>query len=41
MDVNPKQCRRHNAAFKEQVLAACAETGASIAAIAPSFRRLG
>jgi hypothetical protein len=28
MDVNPKQRRRHGAAFKAQVLAACAELGA-------------
>lgn len=37
MDVNPKQRRRHSAAFKAQVLAACAEPGASVAAVALSF----
>ena len=37
MDVNPKQRRRHGAAFKAQVLAACAELGASVAAVALSF----
>jgi len=36
MDVNPKQRRRHGAAFKAQVLAACAELGASVAAVALS-----
>ena len=38
MDVNPKQRRRHSAAFKAQVLAACAEPGASVAAVALSFK---
>jgi len=37
MDVNPKQRCRHSAAFKAQVLAACAEPGASVAAVALSF----
>ena len=37
MDVNPKQRRRHGAAFKTQVLAARAELGASVAAVALSF----
>ena len=37
MDVNPKQRRRHSAEFKAQVLAACAEPGASVAAIALSL----
>ncbi len=37
MDVNPKQRRRHSAAFKAQVLAACAEPGVSVAAVALSF----
>jgi transposase len=37
MDVNPKQRRRHTAAFKAQVLAACAEPGTSVAAVALSF----
>ena len=37
MDVNPKQRRRHSAAFKAQVLAACAAPGASVAAVALSF----
>ena len=37
MDVNPKQRRRHSAAFKAQVLAACTEPGASVAAVALSF----
>jgi transposase len=37
MDLNPKQRRRHSAAFKAQVLAACAEPGASVAAVALSF----
>lgn len=36
MDVNPKQRRRHSAAFKAQVLAACAAPGASVAAVARS-----
>ena len=38
MDANPKQRRRHSAEFKAQVLAACAEPGASVAAVALSFR---
>ncbi|WP_426390815.1 IS66-like element accessory protein TnpA [Variovorax sp. R-27] len=38
MDVNPKQRRRHSAEFKAQVLAACAEPGASVAAVALSFQ---
>ena len=38
MDVNPKQRRRHSAEFKAQVLAACAEPGASVAAVALSFK---
>lgn len=37
MDVKPKQRRRHSTQFKEQVLAACAEPGASVAAVALSF----
>jgi transposase len=37
MDVNPKQRRRHSAEFKAHVLAACAEPGASVAAVALSF----
>jgi transposase len=37
MDVNPKQRRRHSAAFKAQILAACSEPGASVAAVALSF----
>lgn len=37
MDVNPKQRRHHSAAFKTQVLAACAAPGASVAAVALSF----
>ena len=37
MDVTPKQRRRHSAAFKAQVLSACAEPGASVAAVALSF----
>ena len=37
MDVNPKQRRRHGAAFKAQVLGACAEPGATVAAVALSF----
>lgn len=37
MDVNRKQRRRHSAAFKAQVLAACAAPGASVAAVALSF----
>ena len=38
MDVNPKQRRRHSAEFKAQVLAACAKPGASVAAVALSFK---
>jgi transposase len=38
MQVNPKQRRRHSAAFKAQVLAACAEPGASVAAVALAFK---
>jgi transposase len=38
MDVNPKQRRRHSAEFKAQVLAACREPGASVAAVALSFK---
>jgi transposase len=38
MDANPKQRRRHSAEFKALVLAACAEPGASVAAVALSFR---
>lgn len=38
MDVNPKQRRRHSAEFKAQVLAACAAPGASVAAVALSFK---
>ncbi len=38
MDVNPKQRRRHSAEFKAQVLAACVEPGASVAAVALSFK---
>ncbi|MDM0025914.1 transposase [Variovorax saccharolyticus] len=37
MDVNRKQRRRHSAAFKAQVLAACSAPGASVAAVALSF----
>ncbi len=37
MGVNPKQLRRHSAAFKAQVLAACAEPRASVVAVALSF----
>ena len=38
MEANPKQQRRHSAAFKAQVLTACAEPGASVAAVALSFK---
>ncbi|RTQ32794.1 transposase [Variovorax gossypii] len=38
MDVNSKQRRRHSAEFKAQVLAACAEPGASVAVVALSFQ---
>jgi len=37
MDVNPKQRRRHTQEFKAQVLAACSERSASVAAVARSF----
>ncbi len=37
MDINRKQRRRHSAEFKSKVLAACAEPGASVAAVAMSF----
>jgi|SRR5215207_850241 len=37
MNVNPKQRRRHSAEFKAKVLAACADPGASVAAVALSF----
>lgn len=37
MDVNPKSRRRHSAEFKAQVVAACAEPGATVAAIARAF----
>lgn len=38
MHVNTKQRRRHSATFKAQVLAACAESGASVAAVALAFK---
>ena len=38
MHVNTKQRRRHSAAFKSEVLAACAEPGASVAAVALAFK---
>jgi transposase len=38
MHVNPKQRRRHSATFKTEVLAACAEPGASVAAVALAFK---
>ncbi|HAT2713924.1 TPA: transposase [Aeromonas hydrophila] len=38
MHVNPKQRRRHSAAFKAEVLAACAQPGASVAAVALAFK---
>ena len=38
MHVNTKQRRRHSAAFKTEVLAACAEPGASVAAVALAFK---
>lgn len=38
MQVKPKQRRRHSAAFKAGVLVACAEPGASIAAVALAFK---
>jgi transposase-like protein len=34
MKANLKQLRRHSATFKAHVLAACAEPGASVAAVA-------
>jgi transposase len=37
MQVNQKPRRRHSEQFKAQVLAACAEPGASISAVALSF----
>ena len=37
MHVNQKSRRRHSEQFKVQVLAACAEPGASISAVALSF----
>ncbi|MFS2204085.1 transposase [Variovorax sp. Varisp36] len=37
MDVNPKSRRRHSAEFKVQVVAACAEPGATVAAVARAF----
>ena len=37
MDVNPKSRRRHSAEFKAQVVAACAEPGATVAAVARAF----
>ena len=37
MHVNQKPRRRHSEQFKAQVLAACAEPGASISAVALSF----
>ncbi|MBF9263694.1 transposase [Paracidovorax cattleyae] len=37
MRVNPKQRRRHSAAFKAEVLAACTQPGASAAAVALAF----
>ncbi|MCR6478422.1 transposase [Variovorax sp. ZS18.2.2] len=37
MDVNPKSRRRHTAEFKAQVVAACAEPGVSVAAVARAF----
>ena len=38
MDVNPNQRRCHSAEFKAQVLAACREPEASVAAVALSFK---
>lgn len=38
MKANPKQRRRHSAAFKALVLATCAEPEASVAAVALSFK---
>ncbi|MDF2464859.1 MAG: transposase [Ramlibacter sp.] len=37
MHVNQKPRRRHSEQFKSQVLAACAEPGASVSAVALSF----
>jgi transposase len=37
MDVTPKPRRRHSAEFKAQVVAACAQPGASVAAVARAF----
>ncbi|WP_183028124.1 transposase [Variovorax sp. UMC13] len=37
MDVNPKSRRRHSAEFKAQLMAACAEPGATVAAVARAF----
>ncbi|BEP57113.1 MULTISPECIES: transposase [unclassified Variovorax] len=37
MDVNPKSRRRHSAEFKAQVVAACTEPGATVAAVARAF----
>ncbi|WP_307695681.1 IS66-like element accessory protein TnpA [Variovorax boronicumulans] len=37
MDVNPKSRRRHSTEFKAQVVAACAEPGATVAAVARAF----
>ncbi|MCY1224036.1 Transposase [compost metagenome] len=37
MDVNPKSRRRHSAEFKAEVVAACAEPGATVAAVARAF----
>jgi len=34
MEVNPKSRRRHSAELKAQVVAACAEPDASVAAVA-------
>jgi transposase len=37
MDVRSKQRRRHSAQFKAEVIAACAEPGASVAGVARRF----
>jgi transposase len=37
MDVKSKQRRRHSAQFKAEVIAACGEPGASVAAVARRF----
>jgi len=37
MDVNPRSRRGHSAEFKAQVVAACAEPGATVAAVARAF----